>query len=81
MMCCGMKMYDNPDNYHCAICGKRVYKKKVPKICPICNKKYLGFPAISRKDNVTKICPKCGADEASAEFIQYATAKMRKANH
>lgn len=55
--------------------------KEEVKVCPICNKKYLGFPAISRKDNVTKICPKCGADEAIAEFIKYATAKMRKANH
>ena len=55
--------------------------KEEVKVCPICNKKYLGFPAISRKDNVTEICPKCGTDEAIAEFIQYATAKMRKAKH
>ena len=34
------------------------------RICPICGKKYEDFPAISRKDNKTEICPDCGTLEA-----------------
>ena len=34
------------------------------KICPICNKPYEGYPALSRKDNRTEICPLCGIKEA-----------------
>ena len=34
------------------------------KICPICNKPYKGYPALSRKDNRTEICPLCGIKEA-----------------
>lgn len=32
--------------------------------CPECGKKYVGYPALSRKDNKTKICPDCGVKEA-----------------
>lgn len=32
--------------------------------CPICKKKIIGYPAISRKDNKTKICSECGVKEA-----------------
>ena len=32
--------------------------------CPICHRRYRGHPAISRKDNKTKICPECGVREA-----------------
>ena len=34
------------------------------KKCPVCGKEYSGHPAISRKDNVTEICPTCGTREA-----------------
>lgn len=34
------------------------------KRCPLCHKEYKGHPAISRKDNVTPICPECGTREA-----------------
>ena len=34
------------------------------KICSICNKPYEGYPALSRKDNRTEICPICGVKEA-----------------
>ena len=37
--------------------------------CPICGENYNGHPAISRKDNKTKICPNCGAGEAFMDFI------------
>lgn len=34
------------------------------RICPICGKEYDEYPAISRKDNETEICPDCGVIEA-----------------
>lgn len=34
------------------------------KICPECGKEYSSHPALSRKDNKTMICPKCGMMEA-----------------
>lgn len=36
----------------------------VYKVCPICGDEYKEEPAISRKDNKTQICPKCGIMEA-----------------
>ena len=33
-------------------------------ICPICKQEYTERPALSRKDNKTLICPKCGTKEA-----------------
>lgn len=39
------------------------------KICPICGNEYTDYPAISRRDNVTEICPKCGQKEAIEGFI------------
>ena len=38
-------------------------------ICGRCGKNCEGFPAISRKDNKTAICPNCGKAEA---FEAYA---------
>lgn len=38
--------------------------EKIKRICPVCKEEYEGYPAISRADNVTEICPKCGAIEA-----------------
>ena len=34
------------------------------KTCPICGKKYTGYPAVSRTDNKTEICPDCGYRQA-----------------
>lgn len=34
------------------------------KICPKCGKEYTEYPALSRKDNKTEICPNCGMLEA-----------------
>lgn len=41
------------------------------KICPICKKVIVGYPSISRKDNKTEICSKCGVEEAVNEFINH----------
>lgn len=35
-------------------------------VCPLCGQAYGGRPAISRKDNKTRICPDCGTREAMA---------------
>ena len=40
------------------------------KKCPICKNKIMGVPALSRKDNKTEICSRCGRIEAIEEFIK-----------
>lgn len=35
-------------------------------VCPVCGKEYKGYPAISRTDNKTEICPDCGTRQALA---------------
>ena len=35
--------------------GKQIYQ-----VCPSCGKNFNCYPAISRKDNKTEICPECG---------------------
>ena len=34
------------------------------KKCPVCGRTYTGYPALSRRDNATEICPDCGVREA-----------------
>ena len=36
--------------------------------CPRCKKDTAEFPAISRRDNKTEICPDCGVAEAMADY-------------
>lgn len=36
--------------------------------CSKCKKSYNGYPALSRADNHTQICPLCGETEAFAQF-------------
>lgn len=33
-------------------------------VCPLCGKAYHGYPALSRTDNETPICPDCGTRQA-----------------
>jgi len=33
-------------------------------VCPRCGRAYAGYPALSRTDNETLICPDCGVREA-----------------
>ena len=40
------------------------------RICPICGREYDDYPAISRKDNKTEICPDCGIFEAVEAFVE-----------
>ena len=37
--------------------------------CPKCNRECYEYPALSRKDNETEICPRCGVKEAMEDFI------------
>lgn len=37
--------------------------------CPTCKGYYADYPALSRGDNATKICPRCGIREAIECFI------------
>ncbi len=39
------------------------------RICKRCGRKYYEPPAISRKDNKTKICSKCGNEEEMLDFF------------
>lgn len=41
------------------------------KICPICGSIINGYPALSRKDNKTEICPNCGTLEAIQIYKEY----------
>ncbi len=40
------------------------------RICPKCGKEYDEYPAISREDNKTEICPDCGIAEALEAFAK-----------
>ena len=40
--------------------------KEQPHICPLCGRAYDEPPALSRVDNQTDICPRCGMMEALA---------------
>ena len=50
------------------------------KICPICGNEYVGFPAISRRDNKTEICSHCGTMEALDDYLN-ATLEGDKKEH
>lgn len=41
------------------------------KICPKCEREYDGYPALSRRDNKTEICPNCGVQEAIEDFLKH----------
>lgn len=47
--------------------------------CPNCGAHYEGYPAISRKDNKTEICPDCGLREALADYMN-ELKKVNKGN-
>ncbi len=45
--------------------------KRDVRICPKCGQEYTDYPAISRADNKTEICPECGTQEAIEAYLQY----------
>ena len=52
-------------------------ENKKPR-CAICKSCMQGYPAISRKDNKTKICSKYGIMEALKIFIDYQKKNSKK---
>lgn len=63
---------------------------KVPRICPVCRRKYYEEPSLSRVDNRTAICSICGLREAlassplseqtKANIIESALNELREDN-
>ena len=47
------------------------------RVCPLCGKQYSDYPAISRKDNRTKICTSCGQAEAWDAFMKYVASQQK----
>ena len=44
--------------------------------CQKCGKEYIGYPALSREDNKTEICPECGVIEAIDSYRIFIDPKM-----
>ena len=42
---------------------------RIPWTCPRCKKETTDFPALSRRDNKTEICSKCGTEEALIDLF------------
>ena len=68
---------ENPNvKVHCEDLGEIIPKTAAAKeqdeqgrakktaVCPRCGLTYSGYPAVSRADNETEICPDCGTIEA-----------------
>lgn len=48
------------------------------RVCPVCGKIYTDYPAISRRDNKTEICPQCGTAEALEDFFNNTNKEEQK---
>ena len=48
-----------------------VIENTTDELCPICNKELGQYPALSKKDNETKICSNCGMLEALEAFNKH----------
>ena len=46
------------------------------RLCPKCNKKYDEYPALSRVDNKTDICPRCGIKEAVNGWMEHTVSSL-----
>ncbi len=53
------------------------YDNTTEKFCPRCGRMYTEYPAVSRYDNETYICPDCGVEEA---MINYTHGKLSDPN-
>ncbi|RKI99172.1 hypothetical protein D7X87_25720 [bacterium D16-54] len=47
------------------------------RVCPVCGKHYTDYPATSRRDNKTLICPDCGTREAMQDS-EISTDKQKE---
>lgn len=50
------------------------------RTCPRCNTDYVGWPALSRRDNRTDICPGCGTEEALVDAQIIRSGQTREAD-
>ena len=53
------------------IVGNTNYYVGITKICGRCRRAIRGYPAVSRRDNVTEICNNCGIIESLEDFKKY----------
>ena len=51
---------------------------KKTRICPICGREYTDYPALSRRDNTTEICPDCGVGEALEDFFNNSNVQDKE---
>ena len=51
---------------------------KKTRICPICGREYTDYPALSRRDNTTEICPDCGVSEALEDFFNNSNVQDKE---
>lgn len=65
------KVFNNPKAADCAIVTKDPYKVTLLRRCPKCHQPYADYPAISRDDNKTEICPRCGMAEALRKYNEH----------
>ena len=52
--------------------GKKLKKYGVEAYCLRCGQNYTEYPALSRRDNKTDICSRCGSIEAMNDLIPYS---------
>lgn len=43
----------------------------ISRWCPECGNKFATYPSLSRKDNLTRICPSCGMHEAMEDLLHF----------
>ena len=61
-------LYNSVEEAEEAIQNIQSDKFKIYPVCPICGNDYSDHPAISRRDNKTRICSNCGLHEALSDF-------------
>lgn len=67
----GATLFDSIEEAEDACLSIKNPKFKIYPVCPRCHHEYEGYCAISRVDNETEICEKCGLTEALWEFFEY----------
>ena len=48
------------------------------QICPRCDTRYTTYPALSRRDNKTHICNKCGDIEAMNDYVPFKDISLEQ---
>lgn len=67
----------HPATGRMSFAGRSSSMKEQPHICPLCGRAYDEPPALSRADNQTDICPRCGMMEALAAMPRRETPQER----